>query len=118
MMQTSSLDELLRFGLRISSMGSKIMASGEDCLDGEVKEGKSRLEKLVEVPMYSPMEVRKGQGEVKGGGVDFGVVNKLFLLPVPFYSNSLLASVASTFVLRSLFSSSRRGDGRDGMRHI
>ncbi|GJU47002.1 hypothetical protein Tco_1204268 [Tanacetum coccineum] len=45
------------------------------------KKGKSRLEKLVEVPMYSPMEVRKvgreGQGEVKGGGVDFGVINSL-----------------------------------------
>ncbi|GKG15348.1 hypothetical protein Tco_0357671, partial [Tanacetum coccineum] len=43
--------------------------------------GKSRLEKLVEVPMYSLMEVRKvgreGQGEVKGAGVDFGVVNSL-----------------------------------------
>ncbi|GJV45281.1 hypothetical protein Tco_1429817 [Tanacetum coccineum] len=37
----------------------------------------SRLEKLVEVLMYSPMEVRKGQGEVKGGRVDFGVVNSL-----------------------------------------
>ncbi|GJX27715.1 hypothetical protein Tco_0235794 [Tanacetum coccineum] len=45
------------------------------------RKGKSRLEKLVEVPMYSPMEVRKvgreGQGEVKGGGVDFGVINSL-----------------------------------------
>ncbi|GJU47026.1 hypothetical protein Tco_1204292 [Tanacetum coccineum] len=91
----------------ISSMGSKNYASGENVvLDGEVnnlvKEGKSRLEKLVEVPMYSPMEVRKvdreckkddeekmrisfpfyrsireGQGEVKGGGVNFGVVNSL-----------------------------------------
>ncbi|GJU12467.1 hypothetical protein Tco_1134863 [Tanacetum coccineum] len=53
-------------------MGSKIMASGKDCLDGEgeVKvesmdvDGKSRLEKLVEVPMYSPMEVRKGLSDV------------------------------------------------------
>ncbi|GKA56224.1 hypothetical protein Tco_0755296 [Tanacetum coccineum] len=68
-------------------MGSEIMASCEDCLDGE--EGKSRLEKLVEVLMYSLMEVRKvGReckkddeekiiSEVKGGGVDFGVVNSL-----------------------------------------
>ncbi|GJY59309.1 hypothetical protein Tco_0459201 [Tanacetum coccineum] len=70
-------------------MGSEIMASCEDCLDGEVKEEKSRFEKLIEVPIYSPMEVRKvGReckkddeekiiSEVKGGGVDFGVVNSL-----------------------------------------
>ncbi|GJR58882.1 FAR1 DNA binding domain, zinc finger, SWIM-type, MULE transposase domain containing protein [Tanacetum coccineum] len=96
--------------VKISSMGSKIMASGEDCLDGE---GEVKVES-----MGGGVVLGVGQGEVKGGGVDFGVVNKLFLLPVPFYSNSLLASVASTFVLRSLFSSSRRGDGRDGMRHI
>ncbi|GJV94609.1 hypothetical protein Tco_1546186 [Tanacetum coccineum] len=44
-------------------MGSEIMASCEDCLDGE--EGKSRLEKLVEVLMYSPMEVRKVGRECK-----------------------------------------------------
>ncbi|GJU94230.1 hypothetical protein Tco_1318986 [Tanacetum coccineum] len=74
---------------KISSMRSEIMASCEDCLDGEgeVKvesmggEGKLRLEKLVEVSMYSLMEVRKvgreGQGKVKGGGVDFGVINSL-----------------------------------------
>ncbi|GJY45959.1 hypothetical protein Tco_0435022 [Tanacetum coccineum] len=58
--------------LKISSMGSEIMASYGDCLDGEgeVKvesmggDGKSRLEKLVEVPMYSLMEVRKGLSDV------------------------------------------------------
>ncbi|GJV59828.1 hypothetical protein Tco_1465928 [Tanacetum coccineum] len=43
-------------------MGSEIMASCEDCLDGEgeVKDDSYR-----------------GQGEVKGGGVDFGVINSL-----------------------------------------
>ncbi|GJX92378.1 hypothetical protein Tco_0345704 [Tanacetum coccineum] len=51
--------------LKISSIGSEIIASYEDCLDGEVKEGKLRLEKLVEVPMYSPMEVRKVGRECK-----------------------------------------------------
>ncbi|GJS33945.1 putative reverse transcriptase domain-containing protein [Tanacetum coccineum] len=53
------------------------------------RKGKSELEKLAEVPMYSLMEVRKvGReckkddeekiiSEVKGGGVNFGVVNSL-----------------------------------------
>ncbi|GJS02730.1 hypothetical protein Tco_0319238 [Tanacetum coccineum] len=71
MMQTSSLDDAI-----YTSSFEEVMYN-------------SRLEKLVEVPMYSPMEVRKvGReckkddeekiiSEVKGGGVDFGVVNSL-----------------------------------------
>ncbi|GJX60624.1 hypothetical protein Tco_0292014 [Tanacetum coccineum] len=44
-----------------SSMGSKFMASGEECLDGLV---------------------RAGRGEVKGGGVDFGL-SRILLGVIP-----------------------------------
>ncbi|GJS20569.1 hypothetical protein Tco_0449201 [Tanacetum coccineum] len=53
----------------ISSMGSEIMASCEDCLDGE---GEVKVES-----MGGGVVLGVGQGEVKGGGVDFGVINSL-----------------------------------------
>ncbi|GKF27485.1 hypothetical protein Tco_0083379 [Tanacetum coccineum] len=46
-----------------SSMGSMLIAKGEECLDGWV---------------------RAGGGEVKGGGVDFRVTKSLLVLPVLF----------------------------------
>ncbi|GKB53695.1 hypothetical protein Tco_0904448 [Tanacetum coccineum] len=61
--QTSSLGG-------ISSMGFEIMASCEDCLDGE---GEVKVES-----MGGGVVLGVGQGEVKGGGVDFGVINSLF----------------------------------------
>ncbi|GJZ52187.1 hypothetical protein Tco_0606702 [Tanacetum coccineum] len=54
---------------KISSMGSEIMASCEDCLDGE---GEVKVES-----MGGGVVLGVGQGEVKGGGVDFGVINSL-----------------------------------------
>ncbi|GJU73453.1 hypothetical protein Tco_1264858 [Tanacetum coccineum] len=54
---------------KISSMGSKIMASCEDCLDGE---GEVKVES-----MGGGVVIGVGQGEVKGSGVDFGVVNRV-----------------------------------------
>ncbi|GJT11727.1 putative ribonuclease H-like domain-containing protein [Tanacetum coccineum] len=54
---------------KISSIGSEIMASCEDCLDGE---GEVKIES-----MGGGVVLGVGQGEVKGGGVDFGVINSL-----------------------------------------
>ncbi|GJT61629.1 reverse transcriptase domain-containing protein [Tanacetum coccineum] len=54
---------------KISSMGSKIMASCEDCLDGE---GEVKVES-----MGGGVVIGVGQSEVKGGGVEFRVVNSL-----------------------------------------
>ncbi|GJZ02312.1 hypothetical protein Tco_0520273 [Tanacetum coccineum] len=58
-------EECVKEGLRgvrnKSSVGSKFTTSGKECLDGWV---------------------RAGRGEVKGGGVDFGVI-RIFLGEIP-----------------------------------
>ncbi|GJZ90326.1 hypothetical protein Tco_0662253 [Tanacetum coccineum] len=64
-----SCSKLQSLKKQISSMGSEIMASCEDCLDGE---GEVKVES-----MGGGVVLGVGQGEVKGGGVDFRVINSL-----------------------------------------